>query len=81
MLQNGKIIKVLNYNGEPKHNHVWMIDVEYYTETIVVGESARLLCDNRSHLITTSVVTKIQEDENNLILTTGNSIYYIKKYS
>lgn len=78
MLQNAKIIKILTHNGLPKHLTKWSRDITYYISDIKVGRSAILYGNTK--IIRTSPVTNIEEDENNLILTTENSVYYIKKY-
>lgn len=81
MLQKAKIIKVTTHNDTPKHNHVWMDNVEYHEDIIEIGKSVVMLCSDEMSLITTSPVVDIKENENNLTLTTENSIYYIKKFT
>ena len=79
----GKIMKVLCRDGEIcKLNHLWNQNIKYIRDSIKVGISARLY---EGHTIlkdvcTTSIVKQVEEDENNLIITTQNSIYYIKKF-
>ena len=80
MLQNAKIIKALDKDGMPKDLFRWSMDIEYFTEDIVKGKSAVWYYNEHSRVTITSSVTEIEEDENNLILSTENSVYYIKKY-
>jgi hypothetical protein len=76
----GKIIKVLEKdNKTPKAQDKWFRDIEYYRDMIVENRSAMLFYDDGEKMTVTSRIKEIKEDENNLILTTENSIYYIKK--
>jgi uncharacterized phage-like protein YoqJ len=79
-LKYGKIIKVLEKDNQtPKALHRWLRDITYYNIMIQKGYSAILFYDNGNKATRTSYVQDIKEDENNLIIHTENSIYYIKK--
>ena len=75
----GKIIKVLDKNGQLKHRQFWMMDILYFRERIHVGYPVFFYADSGKALAMTSLVENIEEDVNNLVLTTLNSVYYIKK--
>jgi len=80
--QKAKIIKVLSSDGIPKNLHMWMREVTYYRDDIIIGGSAVLFYDDDTKITVISYVQDIREDENNLVLTTSeNSVYYIKKFS
>ena len=80
-LQKAKIIKALSMEGIPKHIDMWMREVQYYRDDIITGESAVLFYDENTKMIVISHVQNIREDENNLVLTTEeNCVYYIKKF-
>ena len=79
--QKAKIIKVLSMEGIPKSLHMWMREVTYYRHDIITGRSAELFYDDNTKMTVTSHVQAIREDENNLVITTENSVYYIKKFS
>lgn len=81
MLQKAKIIKVITYDGVPKYKQIWMDNVEYHKDAIKIGKSAIMLCSDERNLIAISPLIGIEECENNLILSTKNEVYYIKKYS
>lgn len=81
MLQKAKIIKVTTHEDIPKYTHTWMDNIEYHKEMIEIGNSITMLCSDEMSLITTSPLVDIEESENNLILSTKNSVYYIKKYT
>lgn len=74
----GKIIKVLDKNGQPKHHQLWMINI-LIRERVHIGYPVFFYADSGKALTMTSLVEHIEEDENNLVLTTLDSIYYIKK--
>ena len=79
--QKAKITKVLSMEGVPKNLHMWMREVTYYRNDIVKGYSA-ILFYAEDVSMATSYIQDIYEDENNLVLTTEeNSVYYIKKFS
>lgn len=75
-----KIMKVLSREGMPKHEDMWMREVTYYPEEVSEGRSARLFYNGFNRVVLTSPVEFIKEDENNIVLTTLNSIYHIKKF-
>jgi len=80
-LQRAKIIKVLERdNNTPKSLHRWMREITYYPEFIQKSYQAIMFYDNGNKMTRTSYVVDIQEDENNLVFTTENSIYYLKKF-
>ena len=79
--QKGEITKVLSMDGIPKHIDMWMREITYYRNDIVKGYSAVLFYAEDVSMAT-SYIQDIYEDENNLVLTTTeNSVYYIKKFS
>jgi hypothetical protein len=79
-LQKGIIIKVLEKDlATPKAQHRWMRHIEYDPDRIDIGLTLHMYYDNFNKITITSPVTKREEDENNLIIHTENSIYYIKK--
>ena len=79
-ITKARILKVLEKdNKTPKAHHRWNRDIEYCREMILLHRPAMLFYDNYTKVTRTSHVLHIKEDENNLILETENSIYYIKK--
>lgn len=75
-----KIIKVLEKDMQtPKNQNLWMQHVKYSRDSIRIGLSAAIYYSKSKQMEITSHIEGIKEDENNLILTTENSIYYIKK--
>ena len=80
-LTSGKIIKVLTKEGILVHNQMWMQYITYFREDMICGRSAELFYDSNTRVMVTSSVVVVGEDENNLVLTTQNSIYHIKKFN
>jgi len=79
-MTKARILKVLEKdNKTPKAHHRWNRDIEYCREMIILNRSAMLFYNQGTKVTITSRVLDIHEDENNSILTTENSIYYIKK--
>lgn len=80
-LIKAKIMKVLEHNGEtPKHRDKWMKNITYYGSMIRAGYQAIWFWNNGNTMTRTSYVESVEEDENNLVVTTDNSVYHIKKF-
>jgi hypothetical protein len=75
---DGKIIKVLKQDGTPIHRSLWMTDMYYIKERIHEGCPAVFYKPNGAGFLTV-VVDKVDEDENNLVITADNITYHIKK--
>jgi hypothetical protein len=79
-LEKGLILNILDLNSIPKNTDLWMKEVGFYSDEIVKGKSAVLFYDGLAQMTTTSTVKHVYEDTNNMIITTENSVYYIKKF-
>jgi len=75
---NGKIIKVLRKDGTPIHRSLWMSDMYYIKERIHVDCPAIFYNPNGAGFLTV-VVDKVEEDDNNIVITADNITYHIKK--
>lgn len=73
-----KIMKVLSHDGKtPKDYKRWMQNITYLKSMITEGNQA--IWFEGFEIIRTSYVESIEEDDNNLVINTDNSIYFIKK--
>jgi len=81
-VQEAIILNVLELDGiTPKNHSMWSMKVRYNPKYIIKGYSAFLQHVNDcKYCIKTSGIHNIEEDKNNLILYTRNSIYKIKKF-
>lgn len=70
----GVINKITTLDGQEKHHDRTGLDVRFY-EKIVVGKSLIMLTD-RGYM-TTSMVTKVERDLDDIAINTLNSIYHI----
>lgn len=82
---HGFLMRVLDKDTlEPKALHRWNRHIFYCPDDLEDGRSAFLYYVNDDFNIgttLTSTVVALEEDVNNLTITTRNSIYYIKKFN
>lgn len=75
-----KIMNVLEKDGiTPKHRDMWNRDIIYFDYLIQKGFQGMWFEDNGKTHVKTSCIESIKEDENNIYITTENSVFYIKK--
>jgi hypothetical protein len=81
MFVEAKIMKIVSSeHGIAKHLSEWGKEVTYISDYLTVGHKAVLSKNNESGAIITSSVISFTEGENNVVITTKNSVYYLKKF-
>ncbi len=74
----GIIIKILARDGvTPKHLHAWGEKV-MFNNCYVPGNCAYFALLDSHRSLRTSILERVTQDNRNIVLTTKNSIYFIK---